>query len=152
MKYKITEDEEKGKVVVTKESTDEYMGRMQGYVMLYAAMTQSDNPANPHGLQHAWEYLSRLLNALPANRLTAAALDAFLKVAGYKMAAVYKGQFIKLLHAVNGFFLAELAQTNDPDARAVATRLQLYLSTQAFAKPPEGRNMPQFDASSYDRA
>lgn len=152
MKYKITEDEEKGKVVMTKESTDEYMGRMQGYVMLYAAITQSDNPANPHGLQHAWEYLARLLNALPANRLTAAALNAFLKVAGYKMAGVYKGQFIKLLTGINGFFLAELGQTNDPDARAVATRLQTYLNTQAFTKPPEGRTMPEFDASSYDRA
>lgn len=65
MKYNITEDEEKGKVVTTKESTDEYMGRMQGYVMLYAAITQSDNPANPHGLEHAWKYLARLLNALP---------------------------------------------------------------------------------------
>jgi nucleoporin GLE1 len=152
MKYKITEEEEKGRVELIKESTDEYMGRMQGYVMLYAAITQSDNPANPHGLHHAWEYLARLINSLPANRLTAAALDAFLKVAGYKMAAVYKGQFIKLLQAVDRDFLAELRNTNEPDARAVATRLQLYLNTRQFSKPPEGRDMPQYDASSYDRA
>jgi nucleoporin GLE1 len=152
MKYKITEEEEKGRVGLIKESTDDYMGRMQGYVMLYAAITQSDNPANPHGLQHAWEYLARLINFLPANRLTAAALDAFLKVAGYKMAAVYKGQFLKLLQAIDRDFLSELKQSNEPDARAVATRLHLYLSTRQFTKPPEGRDMPQYDASSYDRA
>ncbi|KAL4527124.1 hypothetical protein Ndes2526B_g09162 [Nannochloris sp. 'desiccata'] len=152
LKYKITEEEENGRVKLIKESTDEYMGRMQGYVMLYAAITQSDNPANPHGLQHAWEYLARLINYVPANRLTAAALDAFLKVAGYKMAAVYKGQFIKLLQAVDRNFLEGLRQTNEPDARAVATRLQLYLNTRQFSKPPEGRDMPQYDASSYDRA
>lgn len=152
MKYKITEEEERGRVELIKESTDEYMGRMQGYVMFYAAITQSDNPSNPHGLQHAWEYLARLINYVPANRLTAAALDAFLKVAGFKMAAVYKGQFMKLLQAVDRDFLVGLRQTSEPDARAVATRLQLYLNTQQFSKPPEGRDMPQYDASSYDRA
>lgn len=127
---------------VTKESTDEFVGRMQGYLMLYAAvmqvrmmpgsrwcavcsglicthllrlpllrqgsasphsamlasrwlaagnplpplpafialLLQSDNPQNPHGLGHAWALLARLLNALPANRVTATAVDALLKV------------------------------------------------------------------------
>jgi hypothetical protein len=41
----------------------------------------------------------RLLNQLPANRLTATALDAFLKVAGFRMAAAYGRQFLKLLQA-----------------------------------------------------
>lgn len=43
-------------------------------------LTQSDNPQNPHGLQHAWAFLARLLNALPAARVTATAVDALLKV------------------------------------------------------------------------
>lgn len=43
-------------------------------------LPQSDNPQNPHGLGHAWELLARLLNALPANRVTATAVDAVLKV------------------------------------------------------------------------
>jgi hypothetical protein len=43
---------------------------------------QSDNPQNPHGLAHAWTLLARLLNALPANRVTATAVDATLKVGG----------------------------------------------------------------------
>ena len=146
MKYKIDDDDG------SKETTDDYIARMQGYVMLYAAMVQSDNPSNPHGLNHGWEYVSRVLNYLPANRLTATALDAFLKVAGFKMAAVYRGQFIKLLQCVQRDYLGDLAQTNDPDVRAVATRLSTYLSTRQFMKPPEGRNMPAYDASSYDRA
>lgn len=44
---------------VSKESTDDYVGRMQGYVLLLAAVTQSDNPANPHGLSQAWAWLAR---------------------------------------------------------------------------------------------
>lgn len=44
---------------VSKESTDEYVGRMQGYLLLLAAITQSDNPANPHGLAQAWAFLAR---------------------------------------------------------------------------------------------
>lgn len=41
----------------------------------------------------------RLLNALPANRVTATAVDAVLKVAGYRMHLAYRGQFSKLLQA-----------------------------------------------------
>lgn len=154
MKYKITkEDDAPGKPPkVVKESTDEYVGRMQGYVMLYAAMTQSDNPANPHGLEHGWSYLARLLNALPPNRITAAALDAFLKVAGYKLARVYRGQFAKLLGVVERDFLSRLAEQGDPDARAVGTRLQTFLQLKRYLEPPEGRNMPRYDTSSYERA
>ena len=33
--------------------------RPQGYLRFYAAITQSDNPRNPHGLRHAWAYLAR---------------------------------------------------------------------------------------------
>ena len=32
---------------------------LQGYVLLLAAVTQSDNPANPHGLAQGWAYLAR---------------------------------------------------------------------------------------------
>ncbi|KAI7837388.1 hypothetical protein COHA_008755 [Chlorella ohadii] len=148
--YRIRTDEDTGEV--TKESTDEFVGRMQGYLMLYAAAMQSDNPQNPHGLGHAWELLARLLNALPANRVTATAVDAVLKVAGYRMHVVYRGQFAKLLQYISDQFLPALATSNDPDARAVYTRIQTYLKTRQFSSPPEGRDMPQFDSSSYDRA
>lgn len=32
---------------------------LQGYVRLYAGITQSANPGNPHGLPHAWAFLAR---------------------------------------------------------------------------------------------
>lgn len=150
MGYKIEHDEDDGNV--KKESTDDFVGRMAGFIMLYAAFTQSENPANPHGIHNAWEYVARLLNSLPANRLTAAALDAFLKVAGYKMAMTYRKQFVKLMMYVDGIFLRDLKMQSDPDARAVATRLSTYLRMQRYLQPPEGRSMPQYDASSYDRA
>lgn len=150
--YRVTQDEDNPGAPAEKESTDEFIGRMQGYVMLYAALTQSDNPGNPHGVPNAWAYLARLLNALPANRATAAALDAFLKVAGFRLAATYRGQFAKLLGVVEREFLPALSSCADPDARAVYTRLQTYLCTRQFLRPPEGRNMPRHDASSYDRA
>lgn len=136
----------------TVESTDDYLGRMTGYVMLYAAITQSDNPGNPHGLAYGWAYLARLLNALPPNRLTATAVDAFLKVAGFRMAGTYRGQFTKILETVQGDFLQRILADDDPDARAVATRLQTYLKTGRHTTAPDGRDMPQCDVSSSQRA
>ena len=50
----------------------------------------------------------RLLNALPANRLTATALDAFLNVSGFKLYSLYGRQFVKLLHFINDDFLVQL--------------------------------------------
>jgi nucleoporin GLE1 len=136
------------------EPTDEFVARTCGYVALYAALVQSDNPANPHGLAHGWAWLARALNALPATRATAAALDAFLEVAGWRLARAYRGQFLKAMAALQRDFLPELAAAaeQDPDARAVLARLQAYLRARRFEAPPEGREMPQYDASSYDRA
>ncbi len=51
---------------------------------------------------------SRLLNALPATRLTATALDAFLQVAGHRLYGAYGRQFVKLLHCVDDEFLGDL--------------------------------------------
>ena len=36
---------------------------LQGYVRLYAAVTQSAQPGNPHGLPHAWAFLARCVYA-----------------------------------------------------------------------------------------
>ena len=40
----------------------------------------------------------------------------------------------------------------DTDARAVHARLHVYISSQEFRQAPEGRVMPAYDASRYDRA
>ena len=148
--YKIHIDEDTSKVV--KESTDEFVGRMQGYIMLHAAITQSSHARNPHGLAFAWKYMARALNSLPANRLTATAIDAFLRIAGYHMASAYKEQFNKLLFVLENSYLAELRECADPDAKAVYSRIQTYLKSNAWRSPPEGRDMPEHDASSYNRA
>ena len=50
----------------------------------------------------------RLLNELPATRVTATAVDAFLQVAGFKLYALYGRQFVKLLHYIDHVFLEDL--------------------------------------------
>jgi GLE1-like protein len=59
---------------------------------------------------HPWFSPCRLLNHLPATRLTATALEAFLRVAGYALFRAYRGQFVKLLQLVDQSFLAALQQ------------------------------------------
>ena len=46
---------------------------------------QVDDPANPHGLEHGWLWLSRAANSLPADWLSAKALSCFLRTAGYSL-------------------------------------------------------------------
>lgn len=41
------------------ESTDQYTARMQGYVLLYGALVQSERQGNPHDLSHGWQYVAR---------------------------------------------------------------------------------------------
>ena len=50
----------------------------------------------------------RLLNDLPATRVTATSVDAFLQVGGYKLYALYGRQFVKMLHYIDQDFLADL--------------------------------------------
>jgi hypothetical protein len=44
-----------------------------------------DDPLNPHGAEHGWQWLARALNSLPANRLNAKAIICFLRAAGYRL-------------------------------------------------------------------
>lgn len=41
------------------ESTDEYVTRMQGYIALYAAFLQAEQPGHAHGLEHGWAFCAR---------------------------------------------------------------------------------------------
>ena len=47
---------------------------------------------------------------LPATRITATALDAFLNVAGFKLYGLYGRQFVKVLHYIDQVFLEDLKQ------------------------------------------
>ncbi len=84
--------------------------------------------------------------------MTASALMAFLTHAGYRLHQQYGRQFVKLLHAVHDNFLPDLEAKGDSDARAVMSRLNTYLHSQEFTKPPAGRTLRRMDESSYARA
>lgn len=137
---------------VSVENEEEYVGRLQGYIRLYAAILQNDSPATDFGMSEAWSYVALLLNGIPSSRYSASALDAFLSIAGFKMYTRFRRQFEKLLAYVTAYFLQDLKDTNDPDANAVAARLESYIQSKVFLQPPEGRSMPVRDESSYSRA
>ncbi|KAL3692585.1 hypothetical protein R1sor_006236 [Riccia sorocarpa] len=143
--------EEGGKL----ESTDEYVARMNAYITFYAAVTQTElqgGVVNPHGISEAWAWCARLLNRIPANRLSASALESFLKIAGFRLYKTYPEPFRKLMNVVISDYLVSLKNNDDVDARAVVNRLETYLQTAQFANSPEGRIMPVRDLSSALRA
>ncbi|GLC49071.1 hypothetical protein PLESTB_000179300 [Pleodorina starrii] len=131
------------------ESPEEYIRRVEGIMLLYGAIMQVDEP-NRHGVHHAWSYLARALNQLPADRFTAKALIAVLRVAGYSLHLRFRGQFVKLLSAMQREFLPALRAAAGDDIGALATLLDSYVADGLYRKPPEGRNMPAFDISSME--
>ena len=54
--------------------------------------------------------------------MSATALEAFLKAAGFRMHRVYGRQFQKLLGHVDSVFLPDLEKQGDPEARPVMSR------------------------------
>ncbi|GJP65399.1 hypothetical protein CLOP_g22284, partial [Closterium sp. NIES-67] len=148
------EDGEGGKKRM--ESTDAFIERMTGYIILMAAICQTIPPPgtaqHPFGLSHAWQWCARLLNHLPANRASATALEVFLKIAGYRMHLTYRSQFLKLLDVVGNEYRGKLQALNDPDVSPVVNRIETYVGVQRYLKPPEGLEMPLHDKSSQLRA
>lgn len=142
--------EDNGKI----ESTDNYLARMKAYVTLYAAIIQTDIPGvnNLHGVKDGWSWMARFLNALPPNRFTAAALEIFLKIAGFRLYQAYPRPFTKLLNAISREFIERLKSQNDPDSNPVISNLEGYLTSQQFRKVPEGRALPITDESKSVRA
>ena len=58
-----------GKAELGWETTDAYISRMQGYMMFYGALSQSERQGNPVNLTHAWQYAARcdvMLASCPA--------------------------------------------------------------------------------------
>ncbi|KAJ7524281.1 hypothetical protein O6H91_18G085000 [Diphasiastrum complanatum] len=136
------------------ESTDEFLARMMAYMTFYAAITQTETSvgSNPHGLKEAWAWCAHLLNKIPANRYSASALEAFLKIAGFRLYQVYPKPFVKVMQSIMNEFVVNLKKHNDPDTKAVINRLETYLLTQQFMVEPEGHQMPRTDLSSSMRA
>ncbi|KAG0611095.1 hypothetical protein M758_7G115100 [Ceratodon purpureus] len=142
--------EEDGKL----ESTDDYVGRMAAYMAFYGAMIQTEvaGGQNPHGLAAGWAWCARLLNNIPADRNTAVALEAFLKMAGFRLYQVYPKPFMRVMQAIVTEFIEKLKINGDADARAVVSRLETYLHLQKYLQEPDGRKMPATDVSSTLKA
>jgi hypothetical protein len=104
-------------------------------------------------LGQGWAWLARLLNGVPPTRLAAAALHAFLDVGGWRLGAVYRRQFDKLLAtlAAPGGWLARLeaaVASGGADAQAELTRLRDFLGQQRHREAPAMRTLPASDESS----
>ncbi|GMH40569.1 hypothetical protein BSKO_08473 [Bryopsis sp. KO-2023] len=134
------------------ETEDEFVTRQSGYIMLFAGLLQVDDGKNSSGVNEAWMYLARLLNALPPTRVTATALENFLRIAGSKLFYRYKNQMVKLLQFMDSHFLKQLGESGEVEVRAIYTRLYTYLSTEKFREEPEGWRMPDRDESSFTQA
>lgn len=136
------------------ESTDAYVSRMTRYVAFFTALAQTDssNGVSPFGLKEGWIWFARLLNKLPANRITAAVLRTFLEIAGYRLYREYPRPFLKAISAIHQEFLPLLVSQNDLDASSEYNNLETYIVMKLCLKEPDGRKMPKTDASSFTRA
>lgn len=128
------------------ESEDKYLKKLSGSVRLYAAIMASDVPpaytakGHPHGLEHAWVWLTNVLNMEP-RPVTATILFDFLEVAGHAMLKRFGGQFRKLLLILCNDVMPKILEVTPPESKAGATRLKLFLEEcvkQGKVKPPEG--------------
>ncbi|XP_020599446.1 protein GLE1 isoform X2 [Phalaenopsis equestris] len=137
--------EEDGKI----ESTNEFLNRVESCMKLYAALIQTEivGVKNPYGLNYGWAWLAMFLNALPANRTTAVALEAFLKMAGFSLLRKYKSQFMKVLNVISRRFLPSLKQRGEA-VHDIVMKLEQYLDDKIYLREPEGR---QLQASSLSK-
>lgn len=128
--------EEDGKI----ESTDSYVDRLSAYMKLYGALVQTevDGCQNLHGIREGWAWIARFLNVFPANLYTAAALQAFLEMAGFALHKRYKTQFRKLLDIIAKDFLPALKDRGDAKLIKVIVNLQSYIESNQFLNEPEG--------------
>ena len=61
----------------------------------------------------------------------------------------YRGQFVKVLHCLQGSLLPEMRDALQQDQPEAALKLELYITKRLYASEPEGRAMPRVDESSY---
>ncbi|XP_060214057.1 mRNA export factor GLE1 isoform X1 [Lycium barbarum] len=128
--------EEDGKI----ENTDSYVNRLSAYMKLYGALVQTEVEGcqNLHGLREGWAWIARFLNVIPANLYTAAALQAFLEMAGFALHKRYKTQFRKLLDIITKDFLTALKDRGDAKLMMVTEKLRSYIESNQFLNEPEG--------------
>ncbi|XP_070204617.1 mRNA export factor GLE1-like [Littorina saxatilis] len=135
----------------TIEQQDKFLRRMSGLMRLYAAIMVTSPPqgaqlAHPHGLEHAWIWLTRMLNLQPNPDITAAAVYDMLQVTGNFLLKAYRVQFVKLIYCLYKVFLPKLkavAAGTGPVSR-LETFLETTMKNSAFIPEPEGYINPRF--------
>ncbi len=115
----------------TVETEERYIERMGGILSVYAAITtiQIRSIPNPHSIEHAWMWFSRVLNMKP-NKYTASILHAFLEVAGYRCLQVYGKQFARVLSFIKHRYMIMMLAMDQEDlkwSRPAISRLMIYL-------------------------
>ncbi|XP_010528080.1 PREDICTED: protein GLE1 isoform X2 [Tarenaya hassleriana] len=126
------------------ENVDNYLKRTESYMKLYGALVQTEIPnvRNIHGLEEGWAWLARFLNRVPANRVTATALNAFLQMAGFALHRRYKTQFLKILNVAHEHFLAKLRTKQDSsELGPIVMEITSYLDDKKYLQEPEGRSL-----------
>ncbi|KAJ9592389.1 hypothetical protein L9F63_015957 [Diploptera punctata] len=135
------------------EKQDKFLKRMSGIMRLYAAILitrpckYQQNKTNPHGLSHAWHWLSCILNIDPRPDICATLIYDFLEVAGNSMYAHYGQQFQKLLHLICKEYFPKIEKVTSSVSGGPMIRLEAFLQKilkQGHIPPPIGVLPPNF--------
>lgn len=111
------------------EKHDKFLKRMSGIMRLYFSIIVSSPPRgnHPHGIEHAWMWLTRVLNIDPEPDITTTMIYDCLQVTGNALCQVYNKQFLKLLHILVKEMLPKLKSVSSDAGSGALTRLQLLL-------------------------
>ncbi|XP_021942051.1 nucleoporin GLE1-like, partial [Zootermopsis nevadensis] len=129
------------------EKQDKFLKRMSGIMRLYTAVLVTrpcryqQNKSHPHGLKHAWHWISCILNMDPRPDICATLLYDFLEVAGSAMYSHYGRQFQKLLHLICKEYFPKIEKVTPSVSSGPVCRLQALLQKilkQGHIPPPAG--------------
>lgn len=126
------------------EKQDQFLKRMSGLMRLYASVMVAHPPRgpNPYGTEHAWEWLSMVMNIEPLPDITATMTFDLLEVTGHALYRDYRKQFVKLLHVLAKEFFPKLKRMASPSGGGPISRLEDFLQNSlrknGNIRPPEG--------------
>ncbi|KAJ8533860.1 hypothetical protein K7X08_007184 [Anisodus acutangulus] len=103
-----------------------------------AHQTEVEGCQNLHGLREGWAWIAIVLNVFPANLYTAAALLAFLEIAGFALHKRYKTQFRKLLDIIVKEFLTAFKDRGNEKLMKLTENLLSYIELNEFLNEPQG--------------
>ena len=136
------------------EKQDKFLSRMSGMIRLYAAIMVTSAPppgghapnktapaAHPHGIEHAWVWLTSLVNLEPRPDITATVLYDILYVTGHALLNKYGKQFKKLQQMIMNTFLPKIKAVTPHGTSGPLTRLEEFLQkciVTGQVAPPNG--------------